>query len=125
MTESNPITHSSVQGSTLVVTILADQVRDMSVSQKLREEIISQFKSSGANSIVLDFSHVRFIASVAFLAFLGVRRQEGVKRIFVCNLDENIREVFAICKLIPTANHATAPFEEAASIPQALERCSP
>lgn len=123
MTDSKSSASFSLHGSTLVAAIRAEQLRDLSVVQQLKEEIISEIKSSAARNVVLDCGQLEFIASVAFLAFLGIRRQGGVKRVILCNLDDNIREVFAICKLIPTLNHANTPFEEAESVQQALELC--
>jgi anti-anti-sigma factor len=123
MADTSTAIASSTQGSTLVVTLLPEQLRDLALVQQLKQEMLQALEAAHVANVILDFSNVRFVGSVAFLAFLGVRRQAGVSRVVLTGLDVNLREVFSLCRLIPTVNSPTAPFEEAASMPEALARC--
>src|SRR5216110_950260 len=108
------------QNGNLVVSVLENQIREAAVAYRLRDEIISLIDEQKPANIVLDLANVKFIGSVGFLAFLGVRRHLGGGRIVLCNLSEPTREIFAICRLIPTEKNAGAPFEIAADTSAAL-----
>ena len=66
---------------------------------------------------------VQFIGSIGFLAFLAMRRVPGVQNVVLCCLNENVKELFMICRLIPSANVSSAPFQDSASVQSALEWC--
>jgi len=100
-----------VDKANLVVSILEDQIREAAVAYRVRDEVNSQIAQQKPTNIVLDLSKVKFIGSVGFLAFLGVRRHLGGGRIILCNVAEPVREVFAVCRLIPTNTNNAAPFE--------------
>jgi hypothetical protein len=68
-------------------------------------------------------SLVDFIGSIGFLAFLGIRRAPGIENAILCNLNENVKELFLLCRLIPSDKQSNAPFQVAASVPFALEWC--
>jgi anti-anti-sigma factor len=109
-------------GSTLVVTIHDVQLRDTESVQQLKEAILAQLKEGSVQNVVVDAAAIEFVGSVGFLAFLAIRRQRTVDRIFLCNLHENVREVFALCRLLATANYLEAPFLEAKSVAEALKQ---
>lgn len=113
MSQPAPLIIATLEGHTLVVHVLVEQVRDTSVAYRLRDEIVEQIKRLKPVSAVVDLSKTNFVGSVGFLAFLGVRRELPGGRIVLCNLSETIREMFAICKLIATDANQTAPFEVA------------
>ena len=108
------------ENGNLVVSVVEGQVREAEVAYRLRDEIISLIDEQKPTNIVLDLANVKFIGSVGFLAFLGVRRHLGGGRIVLCNLSEPTREIFAICRLIPTETNAGAPFEIAPDTAAAL-----
>lgn len=105
----------------LIVTVVEQQMRDLQVVQRVKQEILEAIQLNDIRNVILDLSRVEFVGSVAFLAFLSIRREPGVGRVFVCNLTEPVREVFSLCKLIPGPHNPTAPFEEATSVEGALE----
>ena len=111
-----------VHGSVLVATITADQLRDATLVYALRDELISLLNATGAQSLVLDLEKVRYIGSIGFLAFLGVRRHLGGARIVLCNMSEPTRQMFSVCRLIPTDTTNEAPFEVDSTVPSALTR---
>lgn len=108
------------QGDCLVATILEGQLRDQLVVNRVREEFLNQVASTPAKDIVLDFGNVSFVGSVAFMAFLAMRRAPGVEQVLLCNVDPNVKSVFEVCKLIPTAQRAEAPFKLAGSLSDAM-----
>ncbi len=116
----------SPQESALVVTVISEQLRDFAVVQELRDRVLDAIKQSDAKNVVMDLSRVRQIGSVAFLAFLAIRRQAGIDRIILCNLNEYVQELFRMCKLIASsnANGKAAPFEQAETVQQALHYCN-
>jgi hypothetical protein len=67
---------------------------------------------------------VEFIGSIGLLAFLGIRRLPDIENVVLCNLDENVKEIFMICRLISNDKMSKAPFQLATSIEYALERCN-
>jgi len=112
----------AVHGEMLVVSITTDQIRDSTLAYALRDEIISLVEATKVRNVVLDLEKVHFIGSVGFLAFLGVRRHLGGGRIVLCNMSEPIRQMFAVCRLIPADTATTAPFEVEANLDAALLR---
>src|SRR6266513_2565157 len=112
----------TVESGNLIVTVLVEQLREAKVAYDLRDEVVALIEQTQATNVVLDLASARFVGSVVFLAFLGVRRHLGNGRIILCNLSDPIREMFAVCRLIQTENNLTAPFEVAASKEAALAR---
>lgn len=114
---------SAVHGETLVVTVLSEQLRDFAVVQALRSSVIEAIERTQAKNVVMDLGNVTYIGSVAFLAFLAIRRQSGIDRIVLCNLSELVQELFRMCKLIASSNGKAAPFEQASTQADALALC--
>lgn len=113
----------ALNGTALVVTVLADQLRDIATVQSFRDGVLSTLEQSTIRNVIIDLSRVKHIGSVAFLAFLAVRRQSGVDRIVLCNLSDFVQELFRMCKLIATGNGKAAPFEQASTLEEALLLC--
>jgi anti-anti-sigma factor len=112
----------SVHENVLVIEIAVQQIRDPDTVYALRDEMLSLIDSAGTNHLVLDFQRVTFVGSVAFLAFLAVRRRLKDGRIVICNLSDSIRLVFEICRLISKDASSTAAFEVEQSRDAALAR---
>ncbi|MDZ4820450.1 MAG: STAS domain-containing protein [Planctomycetota bacterium] len=106
----------------LVVVVEIEQLRDADLAFELRDLVLDELKKTGAANVVFDLQKVNFIGSVGFLSFLGVRRHLGSGRIILCNLTGPIRQVFALCRLIPTEAGRSAPFEVAGTPEEAIER---
>jgi anti-anti-sigma factor len=113
----------ALNGTSLVVTILAEQLRDIATVQSFRDGVLSALEKSTIRNVIIDLSSVKHIGSVAFLAFLAVRRQSGVDRIVLCNVSEFVQELFRMCKLIATGNGKAAPFEQTTTLEEALALC--
>ena len=107
--------------STLVVTLHELRLRDSETVQRVRDAILARLKDGSVQNVVLDLSHVEFVGSIAFLAFLSIRRYPTIDKILLCNLRENVREVFVLCRLLAGASNPAAPFTEVESVAEALK----
>ncbi len=116
MSDIVSLTEIVQSGPNLVVTIIEPRMRDVAIIQQIRDEILGAINSQMSNNVVVDLKHVEYVGSVAFLAFLAIRRQPSVNRVVLCNLDFRVREVFTLCRLIPTENQTSAPFEVAETL---------
>ena len=116
------ISHQTFE-NILVVSILAETMRDQEVVNRIRDSMSAVVGQANCNSLIIDVDHVQFIGSIGFLAFLAMRRIPGVQSIVLCNLQPNVRELFLLCRLIPHSNEESAPFNEATTLPSALEWC--
>lgn len=124
MSDQIPTLDCSLHGSTLVAKIGTTELRDTEAIQNLKEDLLTAVCRAKPRNVVLDLGQVTFIGSVGFLVFLRVRREPGVERILLCNLGEQVRGAFLICRLISDANHPAAPFEEAPTVAAALAKCT-
>jgi len=110
----------TTRGNVLIVSILIEQLREAQAAYKLRDDIIALLTEPRPVGIVLDLAKVKFVGSVGFLAFLGVRRQLAGGRIVLCNLSEPVRDMFGVCRLIGSTADTVAPFEAAANVTESL-----
>ena len=124
MKSDNNTVSCALEGSVLVVDVLPEQLRDFSVVQALREGVIGAIEQTQVKHVVIDLSRVKHLGSVAFLAFLAIRRQSGIDRIVLCGLSEFVQELFGMCKLIASSGGKNAPFEQAATREDALKMCA-
>lgn len=123
MKTDNSTISCSLDGTVLVVEVLPEQLRDFSVVQSLREGVIAAIEETNVKHVIMDLSRVKHLGSVAFLAFLAIRRQSGIDRIVLCGLSEFVQELFRMCKLIASSGGKSAPFEQAATRAEALKLC--
>jgi anti-anti-sigma factor len=105
----------------LVVTITAPEMRGEELCAAIREELLRAVTGSGAKKVVLDFSKVTLVASVAFRPLLSLRRlmQETGGQMVVCALSPLVAEVFYATRLL-IHSRAEAPFESQPDIPAAV-----
>jgi anti-anti-sigma factor len=120
--ENACITHE-LQGTNVVITILDERIRDAQRVNQIKDAMLEVVNAHPCTNLIIDLSRVKFIGSVGFLAFLAVRRSTNIVNVVLCNLDENVKELFRICRLIPSESSSNAPFQVATSVPAALEWC--
>lgn len=120
--EDSPVI-CAVENGVVVATVLVPQIRDPQVVETLRNTMLVAIEASGARSVIISFSGVKFMMSMSFLAFLAVRRQIGGGRVVFCEVSPEIIEILSICRLIPAGNSTSAPFEVAHTMAEARERC--
>jgi anti-anti-sigma factor len=113
-----------LENGNLAITVAEPQIREAQTAYGLRDEMNALIDQHKPGNIVLDLANVNYIGSIGFLAFLSVRRKLGGGRIVLCNVSSPVRDMFAVCRLIPTESAATAPFEIASSLEESVSRLS-
>ena len=58
----------------LVLTIEVEQVKDFTVSEEMRYELVHAVKSRQSKRIILDLRNMTFMTSLACVALIGVRQ---------------------------------------------------
>lgn len=98
------------------IAILQESLKDSSTSYEVRDQIVAALKEHSAKAALLDLTQVKFIGSIGFLAFLGLRRELPDLRLVLCGMTQPIHDAFSICRLIADAPDMVAPFEVAADV---------
>ena len=122
---SGPYRHIAARSTdgTLVLTIEVEQVKDFTISEELRYELVHAVKSRQAKRIILDLRNMTFMTSLACVAFIGVRQaMKDVKgRVVLCNMTEFIHKVFSAKRLlVRSKTNGNVAFESAATLDDAL-----
>lgn len=122
---SGPYRHigaKTIDGS-LVLTIEVEQVKDFTISEELRYELVHAVKSRELKRIVIDLRNMSFMTSLACVAFIGVRQamKDVHGRVILCNMTEFIHKVFSAKRLlVRSKNNGNVAFESAATLEDAL-----
>lgn len=111
---------TQTHGNSLVIHILARNLRDAEIAQKLQVALVDAVAEQRPEIVMMDFAAVELVGSIAFLAFLAVRRQEVVKRILLCSLKPPLQDAFTVCRLIRSESNPEGPFEVVESVDEAL-----
>lgn len=108
----------------LVLTIEVEQVKDFTISEEMRYELVHAVKSRQSKRIVLDLRNMTFMTSLACVAFIGVRQamKDVEGRVVLCNMSEFIHKVFSAKRLlVRSKNSGNVAFESVATLEDALE----
>lgn len=116
----SPLITTESHGNSLVIHVLARNLRDAETAQKLQVALVDAVTEQQPESVIIDFAKVELVGSIAFLAFLAVRRQEFVRRILLSSLKKPIRDSFTVCRLIRSDSHPDGPFDVVESVDDAL-----
>lgn len=122
---SGPYRHIGAKSTdgTLVLTIEVEQVKDFTVSEELRYELVHAVKSRQSKQIILDLRNMTFMTSLACVAFIGVRQamKDVEGRVVLCNMSEFIHKVFTAKRLlVRSKNNGNVAFESAKTLEDAL-----
>ena len=123
MNASEPITVIHSQDRVTQATVLVERIHDASIANQLKDEVLQSLAENPTPNLILDLARVKFVSSVGFLAFMGLRRQAGLQRIVLTHVDPNVREIFALCRLLPSEQYPSAPFDEAPTPADAIAMC--
>jgi anti-anti-sigma factor len=121
---SEPLVSSHREGTALVASILAPELREQAVVDQVKSELRAAIVAAGAPHVVLDLSRVTFISSVGFLVFLSARRIDGVERIVLASMSPAVQDLFRVCQLLKTDQKTNAPFEAAPDVAAAVATCA-
>jgi anti-sigma B factor antagonist len=85
----------------VTVSLLDDTLVDPIVVRELGEELCSLVDESGHNRIILDCSHVHYIASAALnkLIILQKKAAAASGKLVLCSLSPAVNEVFTVTRL--------------------------
>ena len=122
---SGPYRHIGARTTdgTLVLTIEVEQVKDFTLSEELRYELVHAVKSRQAKRIILDLRNMTFMTSLACVAFIGVRQamKDVQGRVVLCNMTDFIHKVFSAKRLLARSKtNGNVAFESAATLNEAL-----
>lgn len=122
---SNPAFHHlqpRVEQGVLVLNLTDQQLHGDALAVELRQEVMAAVDQYGSTRVVVDFSGVHYLSSVAFRPLLSLRRrlQPLDGRIVLCGMSDLVAEVFQATRLISTSRSVPAPFESVADVAGAV-----
>jgi anti-anti-sigma factor len=111
---------STVDG-VLVLTLLPAEMQGDELADALRQELLAAVAQVGAKKVVLDFQNVKYLGSAGFRPLLSIHRylRESGGQMLLCNLGEQVEEVFRVTHLI-NPNKSSSPFEQATDVAAAV-----
>lgn len=106
----------------VVLRILPDTVTGDVLADEIRDELLALYLSAHAQHVVLDFSAIRYLSSAGFRPLLRLNRQvrERGGRLILCQLLPEVKEIFAVTRLISTNRMTPATFEVQPDVPSAV-----
>lgn len=106
----------------VVLRIEQEQVMGDTLADALREEMTTIYRQTRAVHVVIDFSHVKYLASSGFRPLLTLIREVRQRggRMLLCGLTEDVQDVFSITRLVSSAGSAPATFEAYPDVPTAV-----
>lgn len=97
----------------LVLTITDARVEGEEVAEALRQEMLAAVEAAGADQLVVDFRHTRYISSAGFRPLIALRRrlQATDGRLVVCGLSPVVGHVFYTTRMVSPDGSSAAVFE--------------
>jgi len=88
-------------GEVTVVNFIDKKILDEQNIQKIGEDLFSLVDELGRKKVLLNFSNVEYLSSAALGKFITLNKKvQGVGgKLVMCNINEDIFEVFEITKL--------------------------
>jgi anti-anti-sigma factor len=104
--------------------VLTPQIQGDDLADDIRQELHDAVDRHNARKVIIDFRHVRYLASAGFRPLLSLYRRlnEARGRMVFCNLVDDVREVFMVTRLITTSRSRVSPFEAASDKASAMGR---
>jgi len=106
----------------VVLKVTETSVKGDELADGLRDEFLAVATQSEAVHVVLDMQDVTFIASTGIRPLLSLNRylKEKGRRMILCNLHKDVREVFEVTRLISTSGTTPVTFEVQQDVPTAI-----
>src|SRR4051794_13706029 len=88
-------------GEVTVVNFIDRKILDEQNIQKIGEDLFSLVDELGRKKILLNFTNVEYLSSAALGKFITLNKkvQSGGGKLVMCNISDDIYEVFEITKL--------------------------
>ena len=106
----------------LVLEVVHNRLRDYDLCNELGKELEDAFHASPCEHVAVDLRNVELIASVGYMPLLGlsgnVQRSGG--QMAVCNMSENVADVFATTRTLINPRQHDAPFLGANDLESAI-----
>src|SRR5260221_7357177 len=89
------------EGDVTVVNFIDKKILDEQNIQKIGEDLFSLVDELGRKKILLNFSNVEYLSSAALGKFITLNKKVSTAggKLVMCNINEDIFEVFEITKL--------------------------
>jgi anti-anti-sigma factor len=106
----------------VVLKITETSVKGDELADGLRAEFLAVATQSEAVHIIIDMQNVSFIASTGIRPFLSLNRylKDNHRRMILCNLHKDVREVLEVTKLLSTSGTLPVGFEAQPDVPTAI-----
>jgi anti-anti-sigma factor len=113
-----------LDGGVLVVTLLDAHVEGIDAVEELRKELLDAAALFPAKKWAVDFRSVTFFSSAGIRPLMTLHRKiQGTSgRMVFCNLKRELLDMFLVTRLINPSPAATAPFEQAGDLEDALAK---
>ena len=111
-----------------VITPQIQNMRDANSCLEIRELVLEYARTHRLEKVLVDLSHVKFLASVGVRVLVTLLREvcELQGRIVVCGLHGELRGLLFVCSLITDDPNQPGPLEVASDRDDGLARlCSP
>src|SRR5277367_4205894 len=89
------------EGDVTVVNFIDRKILDEQNIQKIGEDLFELVDNLGRKKILLNFSNVEYLSSAALGKFITLNKkvQAASGKLILCNISDDIQEVFEITKL--------------------------
>ena len=121
---TNQLISTQTRDDVLVVSFAVEEIREAQISNQIRDQVTSILDDSPIHNVAMDMGAVRFIGSIGILVLLAVHRRIKPQggRLVLFNVAGPINDMLAACRLAPTDEESSAPFDVADSLESALDQ---
>ncbi len=119
---------TTLRGGVLIVEMTEPSLHGDLMEEQLRQDLFRAWQQSGADTVVLDFSQVRYVTSAVLRALILLRREVISRngRIALCGIkDEHVLRIFSTTRLITSSGTAPALFQAYVDLPTAVAELRP
>jgi anti-anti-sigma factor len=106
----------------IVLHLTGTNINSDLMADEMRDEMLAVYLSAHGVNVVLDFQNVKYLSSSGFRPLLRLNRQvrERGGRLILCSLCAEVKEIFAVTRLISTNKMGPATFDVQADVATAV-----
>jgi anti-anti-sigma factor len=111
----------------LVLAMTRSELQGEEIATELRHEMLQALDEFKPQNVIVDFTPIQYISSVAFWPLLSLHRklQETGGRVTVCGLNSTVGDVFFSTRLVSPTGAFAAPFGVEPDVATALAHLAP